>query len=248
VHIQEVASFAEAWIETLMPASPMLTHPRRLLRGGVDRNTARKGWLKQNVGSPPSRRRGSKPPTPSAAISASASPPSRRRGSKLSHGVGIGVFVVSPPSRRRGSKHLPLGISQIGEDVASFAEAWIETPGSRRSCPPDDVASFAEAWIETHRAADDRGGLGVASFAEAWIETAPAQLGATSSWSPPSRRCGSKPHELGKQEQGSCRLSAEALISTDVERGMRSHAFVRLHPFVLAALLRQVIPPDCKIL
>ena len=55
--------------------------------------------------------------------------------------------------------------------VASFTDAWIETPLTWVVLLPFLVASFTDAWIET--------GLGdyfgipslVASFTDAWIET-----------------------------------------------------------------------------
>ena len=55
--------------------------------------------------------------------------------------------------------------------VASFTDAWIETPLFVKQWRAFDVASFTDAWIET---------LGrwywwrvsfVASFTDAWIET-----------------------------------------------------------------------------
>ena len=55
--------------------------------------------------------------------------------------------------------------------VASFTDAWIETPVTSGISINDFVASFTDAWIETVM-----GGLFkmmeyVASFTDAWIET-----------------------------------------------------------------------------
>jgi len=84
-----------------------------------------------------------------------------------------------------------------GVDVASLAEAWIETgaapwrgsstimspPSRRRGSKrrararirsPMGVASLAEAWIETSLMCRPLGGRRVASLAEAWIETKPS--------------------------------------------------------------------------
>ena len=123
-----VASFAEAWIETMSSDRVSLS----------------------NLTSPPSRRRGSKPFTPANGDDVTLSPPSRRRGSKraqtanfpksrqgrlLRGGVDRNFRHVnlpptrraSPPSRRRGSKRSNTRLTRLSRLVASFAEAWIET-------------------------------------------------------------------------------------------------------------------------
>ena len=56
-------------------------------------------------------------------------------------------------------------------DVASRAEAWIETACSWRICASSNVASRAEAWIETVMLWIITPVSLVASRAEAWIET-----------------------------------------------------------------------------
>ena len=60
----------------------------------------------------------------------------------------------------------------VGHQVASLADAWIETIQRLKSCEKPQVASLADAWIETFGLLC-RGGLGglVASLADAWIET-----------------------------------------------------------------------------
>ena len=77
--------------------------------------------------------------------------------------------------------------------VASFTDAWIETPASSwRACGSRShllqmrglkrklpkkmkghvlVASFTDAWIETQHKVDNTEYVGVASFTDAWIET-----------------------------------------------------------------------------
>ena len=91
-------------------------------------------------------------------------------------------------------KHLRPRIAQPFLQVASLAEAWIETPTPRQEPGATWVASLAEAWIETEDIPSQinmvlmsppsrRRGLKrsnivmcqslprVASLAEAWIET-----------------------------------------------------------------------------
>ncbi len=76
--------------------------------------------------------------------------------------------------------------------VASHAEAWIETYAWTLVSNTNPVASHAEAWIETlcggHIAARRR----VASHAEAWIETRGSEPSPEGEESPPTRRRGSK--------------------------------------------------------
>mgnify|MGYP001023666403 CR=1 FL=1 len=80
-------------------------------------------------------------------------------------------------------------------DVASRAEAWIETRRRPQPGPSTAVASRAEAWIETSAAKPTHWRRGVASRAEAWIETpASAPCWAWTRPSPPARRRGLK-HE-----------------------------------------------------
>ena len=57
------------------------------------------------------------------------------------------------------------------EEVASRAEAWIETRDGESGRRLAGVASRAEAWIETEYLPRWRGTVWVASRAEAWIET-----------------------------------------------------------------------------
>ena len=80
------------------------------------------------------------------------SPPSRRRGLKLHVKIDFDFNVLSPPSRRRGLKRgrLSWRVPRV-DQVASLAEAWIETSSQWRIQKSDHVASLAEAWIETPR-------------------------------------------------------------------------------------------------
>ncbi len=58
-----------------------------------------------------------------------------------------------------------------GANVASLAEAWIETRKQSHDEYLELVASLAEAWIETDENKEEIKGVIVASLAEAWIET-----------------------------------------------------------------------------
>src|SRR3954451_24749006 len=77
------------------------------------------------------------------------SPPARRRGLKPPHKVVGNRLPMSPPARRRGLKQCRDGQPLLRADVASRAEAWIETIYQWRFKLPMAVASRAEAWIET---------------------------------------------------------------------------------------------------
>ena len=61
-------------------------------------------------------------------------------------------------------------VSNDGDFVASFAEAWIEKIYTYRKIGKKWVASFAEAWIENLLKSCPYASKLVASFAEAWIE------------------------------------------------------------------------------
>ena len=78
---------------------------------------------------------------------------------------------MSPPSRRRGLKHFTYDPDVDNYEVASLAEAWIETRADDRGNPKPGVASLAEAWIETFIFWMMKEINNVASLAEAWIET-----------------------------------------------------------------------------
>ena len=93
----------------------------------------------------------------------------------------------------RGLKHSDFYLSDTGQNVASFTDAWIETRFVVKSVLPLVVASFTDAWIETRRCVRknarwdsrifyrcvDWNRLAsvswrhreVASFTDAWIET-----------------------------------------------------------------------------
>ena len=55
--------------------------------------------------------------------------------------------------------------------VASFTDAWIETPYHAIMLHVGKVASFTDAWIETPICPESRRRARVASFTDAWIET-----------------------------------------------------------------------------
>ena len=55
--------------------------------------------------------------------------------------------------------------------VASFTDAWIETPGGIAKKLLRSVASFTDAWIETSHGCSKDASRTVASFTDAWIET-----------------------------------------------------------------------------
>ena len=147
---RNVASRAEAWIETCSEPSPMSANRRRLPRGGVDRNLTPAPGTAMIV-SPPARRRGSKHHVIDVVILHHASPPARRRGSKHELLADSLVRLVSPPARRRGSKLVRSAIVRQNAQVASRAEAWIETCASMATGRRPMVASRAEAWIETEQ-------------------------------------------------------------------------------------------------
>ena len=58
-----------------------------------------------------------------------------------------------------------------GSLVASFTDAWIETTYTICPVVPPSVASFTDAWIETKEWQRELLPKGVASFTDAWIET-----------------------------------------------------------------------------
>ena len=177
------------------------------------------------------------------------SPPTRRRGSKLldqvrhvdrervaSHAEAWIETSSTAAARSFRSGRLPCGGADRNAaddetvvvefaDVASRAEARIETISSSPTGGCREVASRAEAWIETSPAAPRRSGrrssppvrrrgskhgilvrgdeIGrVASRAEAWIETCRASQTSRPgrSWSPPARRRGSKLGVYGRDE------------------------------------------------
>ncbi len=129
---KDVASLAEAWIETMssMVISASGSSPpsrrrgskrerygegefrrRRLPRGGVDRNRADVHET-TSLGCRLPRGGVDRNLQGQAGQCWSAvSPPSRRRGSKRRHGALPAAYVPSPPSRRRGSKLCKRGMT-----------------------------------------------------------------------------------------------------------------------------------------
>ena len=71
----------------------------------------------------------------------------------------------------RGLKHGNADADDKPLQVASFVDAWIETPKLPTLLMIYTVASFVDAWIETCWLPDLYGRIGVASFVDAWIET-----------------------------------------------------------------------------
>jgi len=102
------------------------------------------------------------------------SPPSRRRGLKHRDKFRVANGFQSPPSRRRGLKRENILHPDHAPEVASLAEAWIETSIVMFALPDSYVASLAGAWIETRRMSPT----------------------CHYPWSPPSRRRGLK-HRTG---------------------------------------------------
>ena len=49
----------------------------------------------------------------------------------------------------RGLKQRDYNGKMVGNRVASFTDAWIETLTSPRAARAKNVASFTDAWIET---------------------------------------------------------------------------------------------------
>ena len=68
-------------------------------------------------------------------------------------------------------KHFTYDPDVDNYEVASLAEAWIETPRKIWALITSGVASLAEAWIETSSYKPRSHVSQVASLAEAWIET-----------------------------------------------------------------------------
>ncbi len=124
---RDVASLAEAWVETDTRSAGWCCGGRRLPRGGVGRNVR---WL-------------------SLSHRMKLSPPSRRRGSKHHSPPLSRCWVGSPPSRRRGSKLRQCDPERCNICVASLAEAWVETSAFPSLPEMACVASLAEAWVET---------------------------------------------------------------------------------------------------
>ena len=71
----------------------------------------------------------------------------------------------------RGLKLSSNGALLTPTSVASFTDAWIETPIWVSMKMMLLVASFTDAWIETFNPEFDHIGYQVASFTDAWIET-----------------------------------------------------------------------------
>ena|GEM_PF-7078887 len=101
----QVASRAEAWVET--QAAPS--------------RSSSSSW------SPPARRRGLKQAANGISRPDRKSPPARRRGLKRGKTGDYSAAYQSPPARRRGLKHPASPPCLLASEVASRAEAWVET-------------------------------------------------------------------------------------------------------------------------
>ena len=71
----------------------------------------------------------------------------------------------------RGLKDKLLNTFGYGKDVASYADAWIESFVSAAGENILIVASYADAWIESPFSFQFDGFIRVASYADAWIES-----------------------------------------------------------------------------
>ena len=165
-----VASFAEAWIEIFFAPFARIRAYSRLLRGGVDWNSALSGSHCVAFRSPPSRRRGLKYKENKNILTKMSSPPSRRRGLKymqpavliskssrlLRGGVDWNIriqsillaCIQSPPSRRRGLKFCEsINLICLRCRLLRGGVDW-NVELLEQLSEADKVASFAEAWIE----------------------------------------------------------------------------------------------------
>ena len=92
------------------------------------------------------------------------------RGLKL-----INSFFLNLPQRRIFYRcvdwNILFKIFVISHIVASFTDAWIETPKAPATPVAGEVASFTDAWIETWYTCRKSSTIIVASFTDAWIET-----------------------------------------------------------------------------
>ena len=59
------------------------------------------------------------------------------------------TLQLSRPSQTRGSKQKMSAPPVTIPTVASFTDAWIETPDNQQQQSAPNVASFTDAWIET---------------------------------------------------------------------------------------------------
>ena len=80
-------------------------------------------------------------------------------------------WIKSHLLQMRGLKPRIRGFVMRDQDVASFTDAWIETPCLLRIKVKSPVASFTDAWIETLLEMCASNVIQVASFTDAWIET-----------------------------------------------------------------------------
>ena len=80
-------------------------------------------------------------------------------------------MIESHPSRVRGLKQEAMERAEVGEPVAPFTGAWIETIIDEDVLEIVVVAPFTGAWIETPAWSTVCSPSRVAPFTGAWIET-----------------------------------------------------------------------------
>ena len=71
------------------------------------------------------------------------------RGLKPRFGATVPNCLKSHLLQMRGLKPTQMATEILGDIVASFTDAWIETFGIDKDKPANGVASFTDAWIET---------------------------------------------------------------------------------------------------
>ena len=149
---QDVASRADAWIETRSGYSRE-PRPRVASRADAWIETRCASACSRSRTSRPARTRGLKHYQEDVYINVCLSRPARTRGLKLGELGRISGVCWSRPARTRGLKPKHLKTRHFPKKVASRADAWIETATVAMSLSLQAVASRADAWIETETAA-----------------------------------------------------------------------------------------------
>ena len=90
--------------------------------------------------------------------------------------------------------------------VASFTDAWIETLTLIWYISPRLVASFTDAWIETNWQNDSDTNFLVASFTDAWIETGHTVTTVNTAMSHLLQMRGLKPNDHLRDYTTRCRI------------------------------------------
>ena len=125
-HKHGVASFTDAWIETM--------------NVGYDASLGKSHLLQM---------RGLKQPSSGAPASSLLSHLLQMRGLKLSASTRNSGGTSSHLLQMRGLKPEKLSLNLRACLVASFTDAWIETVRTWERRMKNEVASFTDAWIET---------------------------------------------------------------------------------------------------